>query len=918
MLGLLLAITLQVSSSPIGATPAAAAGLRASAAPAPDVTQAPAPSGAVVALGRRAPLTEVFAPGTRYDTAIPTLQQVVGHEWGEQITTVEAIATYLKALHGAAPDRTRLVEYAKSWEGRPLYVLVIGSREQIARLDQTKAEMKRLADPRGLPAAEGDRLVRNLPAVVWLAHAVHGNEISSPDAALMEAYHLLAAQDPAVAAMLNGTVVLIDPLQNPDGRARFVLHNQQAQAAVPDPEPYAAEHDEPWPGGRSNHYLFDMNRDWFVQSQPESRGRARLFLDWFPQVVVDLHEMGGNSTYYFAPPADPLNPFITKAQNGWFTTFGRENARAFDARGFAHFSREVFDSFYPGYGESWPLFHGAIGMTYEMASSRGLVFRRSDDTLLHFRDGVLQHFTAAITTLSTAAANRERLLRDFLEYRQSAIADGERGTVREYAIPPGPDPSRSAMLAALLVRQGIDVRRTTETATVAGRTLPAGTHLVSLAQPLGRLIRNLMDPHVPQPEAFVKEQERRRQKRLGDQIYDITAWSLPLAFDVEVVPVASPVQAQTRPLTLAEVERVGQAPAQPLAPARVGYLLPWGSGTAALATDALRQGLKVRTVGLGFTLGGRKYPAGTALIRTSENPADLPARLGALASAHGVEAVPIDSAFVEQGTSLGSNDVAALKAPRVLLLWDVPTQSTSAGWTRFVLERRMGQALTAVRGSSFGRADLERFDVVVLPAGNYTSVLGGDTLRRLKDWVSRGGTVITLGEASRWAARENVGLLDTRTELRDGRPEVDPAEKDQKKAEAPPKPFDYEKAIQPDRERPEVTPGALLRVTLDLEHWLSAGTDGEVQTIVEGQRVFRPITADKGRNVGVYQVKDKLVAGGLAWPDAQDLLAQKAWLIHQPLGSGHVIAFAEDPNYRVFAEATQLLFANAVLLGPAH
>jgi hypothetical protein len=262
----------------------------------------------------------------------------------------------------------------------------------------------------------------------------------------------------------------------------------------------------------------------------------------------------------------------------------------------------------------------------------------------------------------------------------------------------------------------------------------------------------------------------------------------------------------------------------------------------------------------------------------------------------------------------------------VLLVWDVPTQSTSAGWARYTLERRFGQRVTAVRASTLGRVDLRDFDVLVLPAGSYGNVFAGDALRRVKDWIGAGGTLVTLGEASRWAARENVGLLETRTELRDGRPETDAAERpdakpgdrpEAKKPDGAPAAFDLEKAIQPERERPEATPGALLRVVLDQEHWLSAGTDGEVQVVVEGQRVFRPITLDKGRNVGVYQVKDKLVAGGLVWPEAQALLAQKAFLIHQPMGRGHIVAFAEDPNYRAFAEATQLLFINAVLLGPA-
>ena len=286
-------------------------------------------------------------------------------------------------------------------------------------------------------------------------HAVHGDEISSSDAALMEAYHLLAARgDAAVDAILRESIVIIDPLQNPDGRARFVSTNLQGEAATPDAEPYAVEHDQPWPGGRSNHYLFDMNRDWFAQTQPETRGRAALYREFWPHVVVDLHEMGGDSSYYFAPPADPLNPHITKNQQKWFDAFGRANGAMFDARGFAYFIREVYDSFYPGYGESWPIFQGAIGMTYEQASARGLRYRRDDGAVLSYRDGVLHHFTAAITTAETAAKNRAAILRDFYDYRRSAVSEGETGPVREYLLVPGADPSRAERLARLLADAG--------------------------------------------------------------------------------------------------------------------------------------------------------------------------------------------------------------------------------------------------------------------------------------------------------------------------------------------------------------------------------------------------------------------------------------------------------------------------------
>jgi hypothetical protein len=911
------------------------------------------------------PAPEPFWPGAQYDPKIPTLQQVVGHAPGEEITSPEQVATYLRALNQAAPDRTRLVEYARSWEGRPLWLFVIGNAQRIGALDQVKADIKRLADPRGLAAADADRLVGTLPVVVWLVHGVHGNEISSSDAALLEAYHLLAARgDAGVDAVFRDALVLIDPMQNPDGRARFLFQNLQGRAALPDPAPYNAEHDEPWPGGRPNHYLFDMNRDWFAQTQPETRGRIRIGLDYFPQVNVDLHEQGGNNTYYFAPPADPLNPHYTKAQIAGFDLFGRANAARFDERGWPYYIREVYDGFYPGYGDSWQMFHGSIGMTYEQASARALSFARTDGTVMSYRDGVLHHFNAAITTAVTAARNRERLVRDFLDYRRSAVAEGEKGPVREYVLVPGHDPSRADRLARTLATQGIEVRRAEDAITVGGRSIPAGAYLVSNAQPAGRLVRNLLDLKTEQSADFIARQEARRQRRQADQIYDITAWSLPLVYDVEVTTSATAIAARATPVPAAYDAPLAS---RTVAPAKVGYLVPWGTAAAALTAEALAQGLRVESVGGAFTLGGRSYPIGTALVRTAGNPADLPARMSALATRHGAEVVAIDSGYIESGTSLGSPVNGTFKRPRVLLAWDLPTSSLSAGWTRYVLERRFGQAVTTVRTASLGRVDFADYDVLVLPSGNYAGQIGDAVLTRVKDWLRLGGTLVTMAEATRWAVGSGVGLLDTTALLKDGRPDTPattgaapsssasssppatsapaaaaasstakpggaiarPSGATAKPAPAetaePPVPRSpaaddaaYDKAIQPDRERPDAQPGALLRATVDTDHWLSAGSDGETQVVIEGARVFAPIKLNAGRNVVYYAPKSSLVASGLIWPEGQDLLVRKPYLMHQPFGLGHVIAFAEDPNYRAYTEATMLLFMNAVLLGPAY
>jgi hypothetical protein len=862
-------------------------------------------------------------PGVTYDPAIPTLKAVVGHEPGEAISTPDDVWRYMDALAKAAPDRTRVVEYAKSWEGRPLKYMVIGSPARLGKLDEVKRGMQTLASG----AADADRLLADLPVVVHLIHGVHGNEISSSDAALAEAYHLLAARNNAdVDITLRDAIVLIDPMQNPDGRQRFVTSNLLGRAVEPDPNPQSAEHDEPWPGGRVNHYLFDMNRDWFSLSQRETQGRVKTMLEWYPQVVVDLHEMGGNSTYYFAPPADPYNPLITEAQRKSMEVIGRANASEFDKRGYPYFVREVYDAFYPGYGDSWPMFHGALGMTYEQASARGLAFRREDGTLLTYKLGVTQHFTAAITTAVTAAKNRDRLLREFLDYRRGAITMGQKGT-REYVIPPGKDAARAHRLAKLIAAQGVVVKQAEEAFTVGTQQIPRGAFIVPLAQPAGRLVRNLLDPDIKMDEAFLKEQDRRRKARLNDQIYDVTAWSLPLMYDVDIVAADRPTSVKMRDVR--PDEPFTASGFQGVSASAIGFLMPWGSGAATAAAEALREGIRIITTDEAFRHGGRDYAIGTAFIRFAGNPEGTAAKFQAIAQKHGAEIVPITETWTESGISLGSGRTSVMRAPRILLAWDTPVSSLSAGWARYTLEQRYGLRVTAMRTATLQNYDMKDYDVLVLPSGSYN--FSEDALRRLRDWIRNGGTLITMAEATRWASRDNVNLLTTDPLYRDGTPQKEGAQGaggagggagsgggggGQKPDTS--KPFDFDKAIQPEREQPESLAGSMLRVTLYPYHWLSAGLDGEIQVIAEGSRVFAPVKLDSGVNVGVYAPVERVLASGHAWKEALPLLASRAYLMHQPTGRGHVIAFAEDPNYRAYAEATQLLFANAVLLGGGH
>ena len=850
-----------------------------------------------------------LVPGTTYDPSIPTLEAVAGHDFGEEITPPSDVVRYFEALAEAAPERTRLIRYAESWEGRPLVMLVIGSAERMQDLEGVKARLGRFAAVEGLTDQEVEELVAELPVVTALMHGVHGNEISSSGAAMAEAYHLLAARgDAAVDLILRESLVVIDPVENPDGRARFVQHNVMSRARWPNEEAYSAEHDEPWPGGRVNHYLFDLNRDLFIQSQVETRGKVDVFLEYWPHIVADLHEMGGNSTYFFPPTAPPENPWYGERQIALMDVIGRANAAAFDRRGFAYFNRDVYDAFYPGYVDMWPMNHGALGMTYEQASARALTLRKDDGDLLTYGDGVLHHFTAAITTAETAARNRERILRDYFAFRREGIELGRSGPA-EYVLHSEHDPGMARRLAGMLVENGIEVREASGPVTVGGRTLPVtGTYVVPMDQPAHRFVRNLLDDHVPMDEAFVQRQIERRARRQSDEIYDLTAWSQSLLWDVEVL-------AADRP-TGAAGEEVGVgmdgAPTGALAPAGVGYLIPWGTAGAATVTEALREGIRVRAAGEGFTLEGRAYGVGTAIVRTSENGEDLAVRLGAIAARNGADVVPIDGTYVEAGTSLGSNSVRALRAPRVMLVYDSPGSTYSVGWARYVLERRYGQPTVAVRASALGGARLADFDVIVFPSGNYGGSVGEGLRSELRAWMADGGTIVTMANSTAWASRS--GLLSIDVERRGGRA----AGEDPPGAGTPDQPIEYLEAIVPEDEAPESVPGAILKVLLDTEHWLSAGTDGEIGVLVEGSRVFSPITLDDGTNVGRYGELEELVLSGIVWEEAQPQLASKAFLVHEPVGSGQIIGFAEDPNYRAYAEATQLLFMNAVLLGPGR
>ncbi len=864
-----------------------------------------------------------YWPNPDYDPAIPTIEEVLGYAPGDRITWHRDAIRYFEALSEAAPNRIFLTEYARSWENRELVYAVVSAPQNIADIDGIKERMQQLADPMLTDEDTAAAMIPEQAAVTWLSYGVHGNEISSTDAAMLTAYHLLASRgDDRVADIMNDTVVVIDPMQNPDGRDRFIHNFEQAEGLVPDSDRLAAEHDEPWPGGRTNHYLFDLNRDWFIQTQPETQGRTLAMLEFFPVAYVDAHEMGSDGTYFFAPEAIPYNPHLAADQRTNLELFGRNNASYFDQFGFDYFTREIYDAFYPGYGASWPSYFGGIAMTYEQASTRGLVFRQYDGVEVDYRDTVRNHFVTSLATAETVQLNREKFLTDFYNYQVSAIEEGEDEDVRAYIVPTQADQAAANKLAGLLSRQRVEVSRAVNSFSACGQDYDAGSYVIRTDQPAKRHIRNLLDVDVPMEDDFLAEQERRRAENLPDEIYDVTAWSLPLMFNIET-DTCNRVPSGDFQLHGPELVRPGSVSG---GEASVSYLVPWGETTAVrFLSQALQQGLTVKSNDEAFVTGGVTYPAGTLILDVVDNPPDLFASVSNLAGETGANVVALNDSWVTDGPSLGSAKVVRHNAPKVALAWDEPTTAYSAGNTKFVIERQLDYPVTPIRVDRLRTANLSRYQVLILPlmsGGGYETALGETGIENLKNWVRDGGVLIGLGNATRFLADPDVDLLAVRRERAVA--EVEEEDEDDEEEEATvegrylTEASEYEDAIVALEDDPDAVAGVLVRADSHPEHWLSAGVAPVLNVLVRGTDVYTPIRIDDGVNVVRFQGPDDLLASGYIWDENRRQLAFKPFVISQPTGAGQVIAFTQDPTVRAYLDGLNVILANAIFRGAAH
>ncbi|MBV9211744.1 MAG: hypothetical protein JOZ52_13980, partial [Acidobacteria bacterium] len=475
--------------------------------------------------------------------SVPRPQSILRFEVGEFHTSYAQMERVIEKIAAAASDRVRVMDIGETNEHRMMHLVAISSPENISRLEQIKANIARLSDPRKLSDREAQTIINETPVVVWLNYTIHGNESASFEAMMQVVYQLAASEEPATQEILKNSVALINVCANPDGHERFV--SWYNSVATGNPEPLANEHREPWSVyGRLNHYRFDLNRDNISSSQTETRNVQRAYLEWNPQVFVDHH--GQPSQFFFPPAAQPINPNLPQEQTArWLTTFGRANAAQFDQRQWDFYVRDIFDLFYPGYWDSWPSLNGATGMTYETDGGgfKGINWKRDDDTIVTLRSGIAKHFIASLTTLETASRNRAARLNDYYEFKRTGVEEGRTEQMKRIVLLTGKDPRKAAELVEVLTRAGIEVASASESFRSqnahsytgndsAARVFPAGSYVIDLAQSQKRLAKALLEPNTEQEGSFVREQIARflRNQRRGDNtskedygFYDITA-----------------------------------------------------------------------------------------------------------------------------------------------------------------------------------------------------------------------------------------------------------------------------------------------------------------------------------------------------------------------------------------------------------
>jgi hypothetical protein len=801
---------------------------------------------------------------------IPTPAEFLGYELGEQFTPHHRVVDYFQTVANQLPN-VKLVQYGTTYEGRPLYVAFLSTPENIDRLESIRLNNLKLT---GL---ENGSSQVDAPAIVWLSYNVHGNESSSTEASMKTLHYLANPANNESAEWLKNVVVIMDPCINPDGRERYINYFKQYRQSPLQLEPYAMSHQEDWPGGRVNHYLFDLNRDWFWLSQKESQQRLALYNEWLPQIHVDFHEQSANSPYYFAPGAEPYHEVITDWQRDFQKEIGRNHARYFDKNNWVYFTAENFDLLYPSYGDTYPTFNGGIGMTYEQGGggAAGIAVRTEYGDTLTLRDRLDHHFTTGISTVEIASDNASRLVGEFKKY----FSEKPGGIYNTFVVRGDNPADKITKLTTLLDQHKIKYGRSSLNKSFEAFSYQQNRNetikisendvVISVNQPKGRLVRALFEP-----ETYVSD----------SLTYDITAWSLPYAMGLNSYATKTSMEVTPQPVN--QWEAFVQPQKTPYA-----YLMPYQTVEDGKFLGALlQQGIQVGVLKKSAVFEGRTFPAGSMVIMKANNQfiKNFEEKLTALINKHQRNILPVYTGMAGNGIDLGSNYISRIKPVKVGLVAGPGTYSNRVGEVWHFFEQQFNYPVTLLRMEDVSSRVLENFDVIVLADGSY-----GDIKDPLYQWIDRGGKVIAIGSSLNLFADTDEFNLSTIT------PDASPDS--------------LRLSNYGMQERESISrdiPGAIFRVKMDATHPLAYGYSSEYATLTIGTDSY---SLPYGDQVALME-NDPTPLNGFAGAGSLDKIGGRMIFGVEQYGAGRVVYLSDNPLFRSFWENGKLLMINAVLL----
>lgn len=805
--------------------------------------------------------------------------EFLGYPLGSKYTPHYKVVNYFKYALGAMPQMMKLDEYGQTNEGRPLLLAYIASAENLVKLEDIRKNNLRLTGM--LTDMPGNT---NTPVIIWLSYNVHGNETSSSEAAMKVLYELLNPANLTSKLWLKNTVILIDPCINPDGRDRYVNWFNGMVGKNANPDRQAREHSEPWPGGRVNHYNFDLNRDWAWQTQIETKQRLKMYNKWMPQIHSDYHEQGFNNPYYFAPAAQPYHEVITPWQREFQVAIGKNNAKYFDANGWLYFTKEVFDLFYPAYGDTYPIYNGAIGMTFEQGGgprSGSTVITNNGDTLT-LKDRLEHHFTTSIGTIETVSKNSENVLKEFKNFFATANNNGV-GEYKSFVIT-DVNGNKINGLKKMLDANGI-VYTTSSVNNARGYNYFTGKEesftaakglVISTYQPKGTLVKVLFEP---------------KSKLIDSATYDITAWSLPYVYGLQAYAVKE---------KLATTVYIPQQKVVVFPETSYGYLINYNSfEDAKFLAALLNANIRVRFAERDFSWDGKKFQRGTLIILKKGNEAKLVSLADAVLK-FDATITAISTGFMETGSDFGSSKTRYINKPNVVLLTGKGIDALAAGEIWHLFDQQLDYPLTLINAEDFENINLKNIDVLILPNGVYKFFNNKDATAELKSWVRQGGKIIAIENAVTQMANNDWGIKLKKED----------EEKDKK--EEPKQKYEDVKMFEESEHngiRSNIA-GAIYKLEFDNSHPLAFGYPNYYFTLKQDTNMYEFLK--DGWNVGVFK-KDNKVAGFVG-SAVKDKIKDGTSIGVQEYGRGNIVYLSDDPIFRCFWENGKLLLSNAVFL----